>query len=333
MTSLNKEDLQLDALDDFDVSFDEFESDNGIEDSLRSELQAELDDIGEYTEEEDTEDTLESDLDIEIADEIEEESENTNYEDVDDFEIESNTNDDESNDSEDSAVNLSKDDENNDDENNDDRKKSHYAIEETEDRQNIILYAITDKYNLGTISYYRNYGVNISRIFTNLEEARDTLLMQVEPFRVVVIDSGTGRFTNMGSRKQLIDLLGICDIDTKIAVFYTDSAIKTDVELADEVEDKKIEWFRFKSTPDVVAHLLQMSKKENYIFDMEEQPDEEVDENILETRGLEIKDVKLVDIGKPGITLYDIKMNMVENAPEEELIPGYNIRIKRGIFE
>lgn len=200
--------------------------------------------------------------------------------------------------------------------------------EEDDKPINLILYIVADKAHVGMASYCRNYGANVSRVFTNIAEARDSLLMQVEPFRVIVIDSGTGRFTNMGARKELIDLLGICDTDTRITVFYTDSAIKTDVELSDEVEDKKINWYKYRSTPDIVAHILQNSEKENYILDANSNDNIVVDESILNIKGLSVKEGKKIDLGKPSITPDDIIFNMVNNKSTEGELPKYDIKIR-----
>lgn len=206
------------------------------------------------------------------------------------------------------------------------RKKS--KKEEDDKPINLILYIVADKAHVGMASYCRNYGANVSRVFTNIAEARDNLLMQVEPFRVIVIDSGSGRFTNMGARKELIDLLGICDVDTRITVFYTDSAIKTDVELSDEVEDKKINWYKYRSTPDIVAHILQNSEKENYILDANSNDNIVVDESILNIKGLSVKEGKKIDLGKPSITPDDIIFNMVNNKSTEGELTKYDIKIR-----
>ena len=207
-------------------------------------------------------------------------------------------------------------------------KKLFSRHEEDEKPIDLILYVIADKAQVGMTSYCRNYGANVSKVFTNIAEARDNLLMQIEPFRVIVIDSGTGKFTNMGARKELIDLLGICDVDTRITVFYTDSAIKTDVELADEVEDKEINWYRYRSTPDVVAHILQNSKKENYILDSSDIDEEDTDITILNVTGLPGKEGKKLDLGKPSITPDDVIFNMMNNNSTEGLIQGYEIKLR-----
>ena len=76
----------------------------------------------------------------------------------------------------------------------------------------------------------RESGLNVSRIFKNIADARDELIMQTEPYRLVVVETGLGRFTSTSQRKEIIDLLGICtDEDSRASVFYTDSVLKIDV--------------------------------------------------------------------------------------------------------
>ena len=209
-------------------------------------------------------------------------------------------------------------------------KKGLFKKEEVVEKPiDLILYIVADRAQINMVSYCRNYGANVSKVFTNIAEARDNLLMQIEPFRVIVIDSGTGRFTNIGARKELIDLLGICDVDTRITVFYTDSAIKTDVELADEVEDKQIHWYKYRSTPDVVAHILQNSKKEHYILDNSTDEEKEVDEGVLNITGLSVRSLKAMDLGRPTITPDDVVLHMVNDESKEKELQGYNIKIRK----
>lgn len=306
MSKLDKDDFDIninDELLDMDIDFDDVDSnltDNNISD---------LDDLD-----------IDEENDIENTD-INETEEETNIENTNASEEE--TNDDNTITDENVEENTIK--------NNKTSKKEKINGKEIEETSKIdlILYIIADKAQPGLTGYYRNYGVNVTKIFTNISEARDTLLMQIEPFRVIVIDSGTGRFTNIGSRRELIDLLGICDVDTRISVFYTDSAIKADVELSDEVEDKEISWYKYKSTPDVIAHILQNRDKENYIIDSDDYIEEEVDELILDIKGARVPVGKDTDLGLPGITPDDILYNMMENTSEEGIIPGYKIKLKR----
>jgi hypothetical protein len=151
--------------------------------------------------------------------------------------------------------------------------------------------------------------------------------MQVEPSRIIIVDTGSGKFTNMSARKALVDLMGICDEDTKISVFYTDSVIKSEVNNSYEVEGKKIEWYKYRSTADIVATMLQHSKKENYIFDMEQHATETDVESLLHTRGIRVNVKDNMNLGMPTILMEEIRVNMTGDIPEEHQIQGYQIKI------
>lgn len=201
-----------------------------------------------------------------------------------------------------------------------------YTTENIEKPKDLILYIIMDKSNPSTLQYYRECGINVSKIFTNINDAKDTLLMQINPVKILIVDTGTGRFSAMGSRKELLDLMGICDEDARISVYYTDTVIKSEVEYNESFEERNIHWHKFKSNTDVVAHLLRNIGKENYIYDNEDKDKiSETPEDILDFTGFKFGEPKQINIGEPSITLNDIKVHMVDNESTEDEIESYNI--------
>lgn len=212
----------------------------------------------------------------------------------------------------------------------DNHNKASKSSKEVEPEKpvDLVLYMIIDKPIAGLREYFINYGIKLSRVFSNIAEARDHLLMQVEPTRIIVVDTGSGRFTNMSSRKALVDLLGICDEDTKVSVFYTDNIIKFEVSGAEETEDKQIEWYKYRSTPDMLANLLQHKKKENYIFDSEKSAAEvQVTKDCLNITGLPVKVAKEINLGSPAIKVDEIILHLEGDIPEEDRIQEYAIKI------
>ena len=200
--------------------------------------------------------------------------------------------------------------------------------EETDKPRDLILYIIIDKANPAMLQYYRECGVNVSKIFTNINDAKDTLLMQVDPVKILIIDTGTGRFSAMGSRKELLDLMGICDEDAMISVFLTDTVIKSEVEYNESFETKKIHWYKFKSNTDVIAKLLQAKDKENYVYDDNDKDSvDDIPENVLDFKGFKAKVDDGINIGNPTIDIFDIKLHMAENSDNSDEIPGYEIKI------
>ena len=192
--------------------------------------------------------------------------------------------------------------------------------DESQKLQDIVLHFVIDKSTSDMLDYFRGYGINVSRIFNNIEEAKNEILMQINPCRIVIVDTGTGRFSLMGARKALVDLLGIGDEDNKISVFYTDSVIKDDISMAEEVDNKQIDWIKYRSTADILATLLQKSKKENYIIDdtLGEVKKTTSTQELMQFKGLSMKD-ESVNIGQPTISVEEIALNREENSGSNQL--------------
>lgn len=195
------------------------------------------------------------------------------------------------------------------------------------DPNSYVLYMIVDKPIDGMLQYFRNYGLNVSRIFSSIKEARDVVLMQVIKSKMVVIDTGTGRFTSMASRNELTDLLGIGDDDNSTIVFYSDSVIKTEVEYSKELENKQVNWVKYKSTAQVLAYLLKNKGKEEYVPDGEYTKAAEIVED-LRHRGFGVQDaLERVNIGEVQINTSDIINKQAGKNSEYNEIPGYVIEV------
>lgn len=199
--------------------------------------------------------------------------------------------------------------------------------EETKDtvkkEENLILYIVTDRKVPGMLKYFRDCDINVSSIFTSIKDAKDTLLMQVEPSRIIIMDTGTGRFTNIASRKSLVDMIGICDDDTHISVFFTDSIIKSEVHNSTEIDAKQIEWYKYRSTIDVVAHITQfkIQNKENYVLDIDTSNSDETKiekELLLKHKGIAVRCTESIKLGEPVFTLDALLINM-QNESESDM--------------
>lgn len=193
-------------------------------------------------------------------------------------------------------------------------------------KKDLILYIIIDKSNESLLPYYRDHGIKVSKIFTNINDAKDTLLMQINPVKVLIVDTGTGRFSAMGSRKELIDLMGICDDDVRISVYYTDTVIKSEIKYNEGFASRDIHWHKFKSNTDVAAHLLRNFGRENYIYDPEDVDKvKEVQPDALNFKGLNFEEPRHYNAGEPSITINDVKIHMVENQSTDGEVESYNI--------
>lgn len=210
-------------------------------------------------------------------------------------------------------------------ENKNTKEKDNKKIPFIRKEENKTLYIITDKDNTNLINYYRGYGLNVSNIFTNLDDARNATVMSIEKIRLVIIETGTGKFTSIAARKDLLDIAGLANDDINISIFYTDNIVKKEIEYDASVDISKVKWYKYRSTADVLANMLQYSKKykENYILDAMAQKTKDKDENILAFKGGTDK-YKSSDLGSPLLSLKDIILHH-ENEDESEEIEAYNV--------
>ena len=191
----------------------------------------------------------------------------------------------------------------------------------TESNNEYILYAIIDKKLPGLLEYMRESGLNVSRIFQNVTDARNTILMQYRPARIIVIETGMGIFTATKVRQEIIDMLSLSDDDSKITVFYTSSVLKMDAVKTIGKTNKNIEWVNFKSVVDVIADVLLY--KETYLDDDYVDSVEDVcEERILKHKGALSDNYK--DEGE-RIILHGLSPEMIAtNVLEgDESIPKY----------
>lgn len=195
--------------------------------------------------------------------------------------------------------------------------------EDSTPKPDMVLYVVTDRPKKGLINYMRDCGLNVSHVFNSLNDARDELLMQTEPFRLVVLDTGTGRFTSTVQRKSLIDLLGVCsDEDNKVSVFYTDSVIKVDA-IREIGRSKSIKWDKYKNTAMTVSMLLHVH--ENFVYSNEAPNDTfETMEDLKDHKGLTSREKieRQPDcLITPTVILHGMLMS------EDNLIEGFEPRL------
>ena len=214
--------------------------------------------------------------------------------------------------------------------NNKKDKKKGSTTPSLQEEKEYILYIITDRKNPYMLEYMRQFDINVTRIFTNITEAKDTLLMQVNPAKIVIVDTGTGRFSTIGQRKELIDLMGIADDEAMISVYQTDTVLRSEIKYNEAFDSRDIHWHKYKSTADIVAHLLNNKGREKYVIDLDDKEEiQEIPSNILQFKGLPFLEPQHMDVnmGSAALKLSDILNNMtLINDKENELesyIPRY----------
>lgn len=213
-----------------------------------------------------------------------------------------------------------------------DKKKTAKESENAEEKpveqvEDVVLYIITDRHLPNMLQYYRERGVNVSNIFDSIEDARSALILNIEKSRLVILDTGMGQFSNMGTRRQIIDLIGISDEENRISVYYTDSVIKSEVEYSDEVMGREISWHKYRSTADVIAHILKHTN-EHYVLDFNADKDGSDSKPVYMDRpGFKVDIEKVPVIGTMAFTSKDIMRHLDEESAEVNQLEAYEVHM------
>lgn len=213
-----------------------------------------------------------------------------------------------------------------------DKKKTAKESENAEEKpveqvEDVVLYIITDRHLPNMLQYYRERGVNVSNIFDSIEDARSALILNIEKSRLVILDTGMGQFSNMGTRRQIIDLIGISDDENRISVYYTDSVIKSEVEYSDEVMGREISWHKYRSTADVIAHILKHTN-EHYVLDFNADKDGSDSKPVYMDRpGFKVDIEKVPVIGTMAFTSKDVMRHLDEESAEVNQLEAYEVHM------
>ena len=129
-------------------------------------------------------------------------------------------------------------------------------------KQKVSLFVLTDKLTPHMMEFARDSGLAVSNIFTSVDDLKSLLMTTFGVTRIVVVDSGTGRFVAPATRKDLIDAIGMADDDVKFTVFYTSNLLKEDAKNTLPDNSANVEWVPYKCTSVCVAvMLMQRSSK------------------------------------------------------------------------
>ncbi len=183
-----------------------------------------------------------------------------------------------------------------------------------------VLYVLSERNIHGLKNYAAEHGLDIEQCFTDVEEAKIAMLIESRPTRMIIIESGLGKFISTGARKDIIDLIGICDGgEKKVSVFYTNSLLKGDTLKTTGKKGKELLWFNYRSTLDVIKDTLEL--KEKYVKQNVVDVDIET-EKIMAYQGREVYIEKPLEVKVTNNILEEMKL-----AEQGESLPKFNVTV------
>lgn len=189
-------------------------------------------------------------------------------------------------------------------------------------KQKVSLFVLTDKLTPHMMEFARDSGLAVSNIFTSVDDLKSLLMTTFGVTRIVVVDSGTGRFVAPATRKDLIDAIGMADDDVKFTVFYTSNLLKEDAKNTLTDNSANVEWVPYKCTSVCVAVML-MHKAEEYVYDSVAYADaEKFEDDIMKHVG---KDSRC-NLDEPSVSMLNLS-NLYQRmfSDESKELPAFVI--------
>lgn len=196
------------------------------------------------------------------------------------------------------------------------------CVEHEAQKQKVSLFALTDKLTPHMLEFSRDSGLAVSNIFTSVDDLKSLLMTTFGATRIVVVDSGTGRFVAPATRKDLIDAIGMADEDVKFTVFYTSNLLKEDAKNTLTDNSDNVEWIPYRCTSVCVAVML-MHKAEEYVYDSVAYADaEKMEDDIMKHVGRDSR----CNLDTPSVSmlnLYNLYQRMFSDESKE--LPAFSI--------
>lgn len=207
------------------------------------------------------------------------------------------------------------------------KEKVEVPVIPIKDKPPLNLYIVVDRKIPNLVSYLRERGLMVSNVFENINEAKDMLILQGENCRLVIMETGSGKFTGTATRREIVDIIGLSDENTQVSVFYTDSIVKSETTRIIDKKTKRIDWVKYTTTLEMAVRVL--AYEENYVLGDGYDDIEEVDENKI--MGMRLEKTKLDpkfekgNMSNGGFTSKIIEEQVVE--AKDNLLPSYDIRV------
>lgn len=170
----------------------------------------------------------------------------------------------------------------------------------------------------GIVQYFADNGIKIRNVLTSIEDTKIEVMTVQGPCRLVIVESGTGKFITQEARRDICDLLGLSDDNTHATVFYTNSAIKTTIR--NESKNMKlvdVDYVEYGSMLTVLDKLLEYN--ETYVYGGADDEKESI--------GLEYKGQQLEDILEDNVFREEFKdEQVVGNIEGEESIQQFETK-------
>jgi|LSQX01.3.fsa_nt_gb hypothetical protein len=199
-------------------------------------------------------------------------------------------------------------------------KNNQCKVDNIHDNSNqVALYMVIEKEIPYLGSFMAKYNLCVQKIYTDIDEAKIDMLVETRPTRLVIVETGLGKFLSTRKRKDIVDLIGVCDgVDKKVFVFYTNLLLKSDISKELGKRGVSIQWSKYRGTISMIKDILELN--EDYLVcNIDENPP-----NVKEILGFKGYESMIQTIKNEQV--FDLIEQYRESEPTEEL-PRFKISV------
>lgn len=138
--------------------------------------------------------------------------------------------------------------------------------EDTEDNRdstikNVNLFILCDNATNKFKEYIEETEIGAIQVYSSIDKARDELMLEFDEYRIVIVDTGTGKFSGIAQRRDIVDILGMMDDGCTASIFYTDEALRSDIKQHMGKNIGKVSMTRYNGTADMILELTKLGEK------------------------------------------------------------------------
>lgn len=207
------------------------------------------------------------------------------------------------------------------------KKKSNKEVEEKpiEDKALVIL---IDNPKAGMVAYFNSIGIKIRALYSSIDELKIDLLFDNTSTRVVIADSGVGKFKEDKESNSLHDLLEIIkNNNSSLSVIsYSDTISKNIRNIVKRMEKNSkqdndkidVDYSTYSNIRDIIDTLSKY--RENYVVDGAE--------DIIYIEPLKFKGIESEFDNSSDVSFndFDVIRGLADNSNGDS-IKAYNVRI------
>lgn len=138
--------------------------------------------------------------------------------------------------------------------------ENKHSDKENTDKE-LDLFILCDNATNKFKEYIQETEIGAATVYSDIDKARDELMLEFDAYRLVIVDTGTGKFSGIAQRIDIVDILGMMDDGCTASIFYTDEALRADIKQHIGKNTNKIGMTRYNGTADMILEITRLGEK------------------------------------------------------------------------